>query len=156
MDRGLSVESLVAANTTGSVVDSHRWTSVSFFSHRRQVFVGRAHRNCRSPCQISRDQKRRQKMNQKHNYIELSRLMWIGQKSILVSLSINLSPSLYTLLRVSFYRERPIKSRRLAESRERERSAKRKKQSQRERDPFTRRRQKLGQKLSTGPTARPL
>ena len=156
MDRGLSVESLVAANTTGSVVDSHRWTSVSFFhtdgkSSLDEHIVTVAH-----PVKSAEIKREDKKMNQKHNYIELSRLMWIGQKSILVSLSINLSPSLYTLLRVSFYRERPIKSRRLAESRERERSAKRKKQSQRERDPFTRRRQKLGQKLSTGPTARPL
>ena len=156
MDRGLSVESLVAANTTGSVVDSHRWTSVSFFhtdgkSSLDEHIVTVAH-----PVKSAEIKREDKKMNQKHNYIELSRLMWIGQKSILVSLSINLSPSLYTLLRVSFYRERPIKSRRLAESRERERSAKRKKQSQREKDPFTRRRQKLGQKLSTGPTARPL
>ena len=156
MNRGLSVESLVAANTTGSVVDSHRWTSVSFFhtdgkSSLDEHIVTVAH-----PVKSAEIKREDKKMNQKHNYIELSRLMWIGQKSILVSLSINLSPSLYTLLRVSFYRERPIKSRRLAESRERERSAKRKKQSQREKDPFTRRRQKLGQKLSTGPTARPL
>ena len=75
MDRGLSVESLVAANTTGSVVDSHRWTSVSFFhtdgkSSLDEHIVTVAH-----PVKSAEIKREDKKMNQKHNYIELSRLM---------------------------------------------------------------------------------